>query len=282
MSYDGLRAGTLNYAPCRYGASNLLFRGPERRLDAPFVAFLGGTETYGKYIKAPFPALVESTLGVNCINFGICNAGIDVFLNDPGLTDILQQAHLTVVQVVGAGNLSNKYYSVHPRRNDRFVAATPLLTQLYPEVDFAEFHFNKHMLSKLHNVSWKRFATVRTELQEVWMTRMALLLKSLPPKTVLFWFADHVAHRTVPVGINPADAGDPLFVTQEMLAGLDRVVQATVTVKASDAAIDAGVEGMVFNELEALAAGCMLGAKAHGEAAANLSAVLQSLIRLPD
>ncbi len=60
MTYDTLGAGALDYMPCRYDGSKLLFRCPERRLDAPFVAFFGGTATYGKYIKNPFPALVES------------------------------------------------------------------------------------------------------------------------------------------------------------------------------------------------------------------------------
>ena len=43
------RAGT--------GPRKLLFRGPKRDLDQPFVAFLGGTNTYGKFIERPFPDL---------------------------------------------------------------------------------------------------------------------------------------------------------------------------------------------------------------------------------
>ncbi|MDC1223540.1 DUF6473 family protein [Ascidiaceihabitans sp.] len=46
MTYDVLGAGNLDYLPCRYGTSKLLFRGPRRPLKEPYIAFLSGTETY--------------------------------------------------------------------------------------------------------------------------------------------------------------------------------------------------------------------------------------------
>ena len=64
MAYEKLGHSPLDYMPCRYGASKLLFRGPRRVLEAPYVACLGGTETYGKFIEAPFPALIEAQTGV--------------------------------------------------------------------------------------------------------------------------------------------------------------------------------------------------------------------------
>ncbi len=192
MTYDVLGAGALNYAPCTYGNSRILFRGPQRRLDAPYVAFVGGTETYGKFIKAPFPALVESHLGVNCVNFGIANAGVDVFLNDAALIDAANGAEVTVLQVVGAHNLSNRFYTVHPRRNDRFVTASPILASIYPEVDFSEFHFTRHMLNVLYRVSPERFAVVRSELRQAWVARMKLLLRRISTPVCLLWFAAHM------------------------------------------------------------------------------------------
>ncbi|MFT6075960.1 MAG: hypothetical protein ACJAZ1_002892 [Yoonia sp.] len=40
----------------------MLFRGPRKRLDQPYLAFVGGTETYGKYIEEPYLALVEKAM----------------------------------------------------------------------------------------------------------------------------------------------------------------------------------------------------------------------------
>ena len=47
MTYDAAGPAPLDYLPCRYGTSKLMFRGPRRRLEAPYIAFLGGPETYG-------------------------------------------------------------------------------------------------------------------------------------------------------------------------------------------------------------------------------------------
>ena len=148
---DGRRR--LDYALCRYGTSKLLFRGPLRRTSSPYVVFVGGTQTFGRYVETPFPALVELSSGVPCINFGLQNAGLDVFLHDAEVMKIAAGGHVTVVQVLGAHNMSNRYYSVHPRRNDRFIAPSKLLCSIYPEVDFAEFHFTRHLLEALKQVS---------------------------------------------------------------------------------------------------------------------------------
>ncbi|WP_300033772.1 DUF6473 family protein [uncultured Roseobacter sp.] len=278
MSYDVMSTGALDYAPCCYGNSKLLFRGPKRRLDAPYVAFLGGTETYGKFIKAPFPALVESGLGVNCVNFGILNAGVDVFVNDKTLIESASSAQMTVIQVVGAQNLSNRFYSVHPRRNDRFLTASAMLKTVYPEVDFAEFHFNRHMLGFLQEVSIDRFSVVRSELQMAWLARMRLLLSRISSPVVLVWIGDH-APMTEKEGQDcSVEASDPLFVTREMLDMLRQKVAAIVEVEATSEAVAAGTSGMVFNEMEAVAAGRMLGPQAHGEVARVLGPVLQDFV----
>lgn len=277
MSYDALGAAALNYAPCQYGNCRVKFRGPERRLDSPYVAFLGGTETYGKFIKAPFPALVESDLGLNCVNFGVANAGLDVFLNEPFLVEAARNARATVLQVVGAQNMSNRFYSVHPRRNDRFVSASPILSTIYPEVDFAEFHFTRHMLSHLYEVSRERFSIVRRELQIAWSARMKTLLRRIDGKVVLVWFADHAPFHEDHDEIDPGSKIEPLFVTREMLEGLAGHIDQYVEVSASEQALNAGTEGMVFGEMEAVVAQNMMGPKAHGEAAKELGPILHEI-----
>jgi len=45
MKHEILSDPSLSYAPCRYGLSRQFFRGTRRNLDAPYVAFIGGTET---------------------------------------------------------------------------------------------------------------------------------------------------------------------------------------------------------------------------------------------
>lgn len=269
MTYDVLGPGALDYLPCRYARSKLVFRGPQRNLQEPYIAFLGGTKTYGRFVQTPFPALVEKRLGKPCVNLGLPNAGIDAFTLDPFVIGALSRADGVVMQVLGAQNMSNRFYTVHPRRNDRFVAPTSLLCSIFPEVDFADFHFTRHLLGHLEKVSAKRFAAVRKELQRAWVARMKLLLRQIPKKSILLWFADRA-----PAGDDIGKIEDfgigPLFVTRTMLDQITPHATRLVEAVASPLAISRGTEGMIFGPMEAMAATQMLGPLAHEECAALL------------
>ena len=143
MTFEPPGDGALDYFPCRYGASRLVFRGPRRDLSLPYVSVLGGTETYGRYIADPYPTLVEVGQGLSLVNLGLQNAGLDAYLKDPDILAVASAARVAVVQVMGAQNLSNRFYAVHPRRNDRFLHPTPLLQRMFETIDFTEFHFTR-------------------------------------------------------------------------------------------------------------------------------------------
>ncbi|MFT4707882.1 MAG: hypothetical protein ACI9PU_001726 [Ascidiaceihabitans sp.] len=263
MTYDALGAGALDYLPCRYGTSKLLFRGPRRSLNKPYLVFLGGTETYGKFIANPFPELVEQSIGRTCINLGCVNAGVDVFSTDVQIAEMATGADVTVVQIMGAHNMSNRFYTVHPRRNDRFLKPSTLLQAIYREVDFAEFNFNKHMLQHLYTLSPGRFNTVVDELQQAWLARMRLLLGKIQGKTVLLWFADHTPDDV----FSSEDEKDPWFITRGMIEKMRPLVTDVVEVAASASSCALGTEGMVFSQMETPMAKHILGPAAHQEAA---------------
>ncbi|KID12677.1 DUF6473 family protein [Ponticoccus alexandrii] len=274
MSVHGGGQGALEYYPCRYGTSRILFRGPRRLLDGAYVAFLGSTETYGRFVAEPFPALLEDRLSVSCANFGVVNAGVDLYLNDPAVMNLVVGASAKVVQVMGAQSLSNRFYSVHPRRNDRFLRASDRLETLYPEVDFTEFHFVRHMLGRLQAISAERFGAVTDELRMAWIARMKHVLTQIRGQVVLFWFADHA----VPAEITGPEARGPLFVTRDMIETLRPRVQDVVELVVSDRAVAQGTQGMVFTDFEACAAAELLGPVAHQEAAQVLEDVLMPLV----
>jgi hypothetical protein len=158
-------------------------------MNAPYLAFIGGTETYGKFTDRPYSALVEKELGKPCVNLGCVNGGVDAFVNDPTIMAACNKADLTVVQIMGANFLSNRFYSVHPRRNDRFLRASTVLQAIYNDVDFSDFTYTRAMLGKLHSPSPERFDIVVAELREAWVVRMKNMLGQIGPNAVLFWFA---------------------------------------------------------------------------------------------
>lgn len=182
-------AGAPDYFPCHYGGSRLTFRGPRRDLGGDYIVTLGGSETFGRFVPAPFPLLLERKLGTPVVNLACIHAGPDLWLQDPALTDVIRGARFGVMQVVGAINLSNRYYTVHPRRNDRFIAASPLLRALYDDLDFTEIHFTRHLVQTLRSRGEERFRPVAAELRAVWQQRMIAVLQTMPERRVLYWIA---------------------------------------------------------------------------------------------
>jgi hypothetical protein len=271
MSYLRQGASPLNYNQCRYEGSKLKFRGPRRRLEGEYAVFLGGSETYGKFIAHPFPDLVEVQTGLKCVNFGWPNAGVDAFLNDPSLLQAARGARVKVVQLPCAQNMTNRYYSVHPHRNDRFVQASDLLRELYDEVDFIDFHFTRHMLGHLAETSPERFTLIRQELQAVWIARMKTLLERITSPVILLWFS---ARRPEEENDSLNVSNDPVLVTRDMIEALRPMASDIAEVTASAAAVSQGTIGMVYSDLEAPAASELLGPAAHQEAAEILSPMI--------
>ncbi|GKY89264.1 DUF6473 family protein [Sinisalibacter aestuarii] len=275
MAYHDLGEGALDYVPCRYGKSKLLFRGPKRRLDTSYVAVLGGTETYGKFVASPYPALTEELIGGPVVNFGQVNAGIDVFANDETVMQAASGAAVSVVQVMGAQNLSNRFYAVHPRRNDRFLRASALLKTIYREVDFTEFNFTRHLLAALKAKDPDMFALVETELKEAWVARMRSLVSKIRSRVVLLWLADHAPDDCTSC---PGDGAEPLFVDRDMIEAVRPYVAAVVEVVVSADEIADGSAGLVYGEMEEPAAQGLLGVTAHDKAARALHPVLARLL----
>lgn len=275
MAYVYAGEGSLDYYPCRYGKSKLLFRGPRRDLEGAYVTVLGGTETYGKFVPAPYPVLVEQETGIKMVNLGAVNAGFDVFLNEPAVLDIAAKARAVVIQLVGAQNLSNRFYSVHPRRNDRFLRASSQLQSLFRDVDFTEFHFTRNMLHGLQRVSPERFEVVAEELRATWVARLTALLDTLPTRTILLWFASHPPPQP---GTRADLALDPLLIDSAMISAVRSRAADYIEAISSPRARVRGLEGMAFAPMEEPAAMGIPGPAVHQEVATCLSAALARLL----
>lgn len=270
MSYELKSAGALSGGTCYYAGSRLPVRGPKRDLTTPYIAFLGGTEVFGRFVETPFADVSESLLKTPCINLAAVNAGLDTFASDEALLGVARNAMLSVVQLLGAQNVSNRYYRVHPRRNDRFLQAQVPLKQLFPEVDYTEFHFNKHLLTTLQALSEERFDEVRLHLQETWLTRMQQVIHSLRGRVVLLWVSYDLIGST-------AFNHEPVLVTRQMVEALQAKTKGLVEVAVDTAGPVDDFDGMVMGELDFPAAQHMLGPREHARIGCALAEKLQDI-----
>ena len=268
MSFDRPMSET-DAPPCRYGDSRLAFRGPAVDLDQPHVAILGSSEVLGRYAPRPMHMHLSEALGVPVANLGVQNAGVDVFVQDDVLLEEVNRAEVAVVQVMGAHNLSNRLYSVHPRRNDRFLRHSDKMRALYPDVDFSDFVFTRHMLGVLSAHDAERFAVVAEELRTAWVARMRLLMESLTCPTVLLWIE----------GSGEDALGcDPLYVTPEMMEAARAMAHAFAHADVTAMADGTQLDEMVFDPAEIESARMALPPVAHEAVAAQLVRTLASIM----
>lgn len=256
----------LDYAHAGYGGSRLRFRAPPPVPRGPHCVILGGTETYGKFVQHPYPAQLEARIGRPVINLGCLNAGPDAFLSDPALLSACRKATVRVVQIVGAHNLSNAFYTVHPRRNDRFLAAKPALCALYPDVDFAQFSFTRHLLGTLRHLCGHRFGYLVAALRATWTVRMMQLLGAIGQPALLFRISSACGSAAAP--------DDPLrhgLVTRDMVACIARTATGVVVGSVPPAIMAKGTEGMIHDPLDLPAAQLMPNPAAHAALAEALA-----------
>lgn len=273
MSYELKSAGALSGGTCCYAGSRLPVRGPRRDLTTPYIAFLGGTEVFGRFVKTPFSDVTESLLQFPCVNLAGVNAGLDAFMTDEALLKVAGEAEVAVVQLLGAQNISNRYYRVHPRRNDRFLQAHPALMQLYPEVDYTEFHFNKHLLTTLQALSEERFAILQDHLQETWLSRMQQVIEALQGRVVMLWITYDL------VG-NAVFGHEPVLVDRAMVKSLESQTMGLLEVDVATAGQVDDFEGMAMGELDFPAAQHMLGPREHERIGCLLAETLHRFAKL--
>lgn len=278
MTYDIMGAGALDYLPCHYGTSKLTFRGPERDMQPPYLVFLGGTQTFGKFIEQPFPLKVEHLTGIPSVNFGQVNAGLDVYLSERVVLDATKDAYVTVVEVLGAANLSNQFYTVHPRRNDRFLRASQKLIQLFPEVDFTQFNFTQHMLIHLHKTDDERFSAVAHTLRRTWARKMRQLLGRLEGPVVLLRVGGQGQGEVPPKGWHEHIA--PAFVTDAMLKAVLPLTAAFVDVPYSEGQRKGRMRnGLVPEPMLEHAARAVIDSETHSAVARALLPVLDGIMQ---
>jgi uncharacterized protein DUF6473 len=278
MKYDRIIHGSLDYCLYRFGKSQSLFRGPKPDLSRPYCVFLGSSESFGKFVPQPFSRLLQRKLGLVCANFASHNAGVGFYLNEPCVVLASHEARLTVLAVTGAQNLSNRFYSVHPRRNDRLVNVSGFLRTLFPGLDTCDIHFTRHLLEVLADMDAMRFDIVVQELKIAWLARMKTLLTRISGRTVLLWMADQTPPDPTNMGPRSLASGDPLFVDQAMIDEISPLVTRVVEYVASDQAVAAGADGMMFTAAERVAARQMPGVKQHHEVANLLGGVLRGMV----
>lgn len=274
MSYHQTGAGLPEDHVCRYGPSKLQFRGPKRSLDGSHLACLGGDETFGRFVDKPFPAVLEQRLDRKCVNFGSLFCGLEALSRDTELLKLANAAELCVMQMPGALGQSNRFYKVHPHRNDRFLAPTDDLVALYPDLDFTDVHFVRHLLGRLHACSDARYEVVAQELRQKWTRTMQTLLQKIEPPVIMLCLrveGEIALEHGGPLGC------DPVFVGADMVEGLRPLCAGIVELSVRMSGDSDEIEDLLFGTLQQPMAEHMIGPASHRRIAEALYSSISDL-----
>lgn len=190
MAYQRPDRAFIDYRAYRWGRLGQLYRGPQPDLSQPYIACIGGAQTFGRYVERPYPAILSGMLGRPVANFGAADAGPEFYLRDSMVLEALCRAELVVVQAMSAQALSNRLYQVRPRRNLQISAVSPALRRLYPPAVDSACVLANTLLDTLAADHPDGFAAVEAELKTAWVARMRRLLQSIHTRKLLLWFSE--------------------------------------------------------------------------------------------
>ena len=160
------------------GIEDLRFRGPVPDLDAPYLAGIGGAQTFGRFVTDPFLAVLGQRLGLPCLNLGLGGAGPE-FAHKPAVLPLLQRAALVVVQCFSGRSASNSLFdnTLHGR-NSGVLLANGKPTSF--ETFFDEL---------CRRGERDRIERVVTETREDFTFKMRELGRALEGRGILLWIA---------------------------------------------------------------------------------------------
>ena len=162
--------------------------GSEKIVQASLWCLHGGADTFGGKVSNPFSAMLEREMGMPILNLGAQHSGAGFYIEDDAIHEIIESAQVVFVEAPSVVNQSNPFYRVHPRRNDRFVTALGPLHDLFPEADFVECHFTKHLITKLITIDSVRADIVFRTLQDEWVRNLTIMCVRWRAKTVVHWY----------------------------------------------------------------------------------------------
>ena len=117
--------------------SPLMFRGPRKLSDDSIDSwvFLGGAQTFGRFVQRPFPALISGRFEKDHLNLGFAGAGPEFFLKRNELLPLINRSSLCFLQIMSGRSVSTTLlqalgvggvlrFKRGPLRGEKFVAAT--------------------------------------------------------------------------------------------------------------------------------------------------------------
>lgn len=156
------------------------FRGPlpDRMYSPDKLAFAGAAQTFGRFVRVPFPTMLGSVFNQDVLNLGFAGAGASFYLARPYLLNQLSTSRAAVIQVMSGRSTANSVFEAPDgrntliRRHDR-----------KPMTDGPGYRW------LLETEGPDRAIAVVRETQERWVEETRALADAIQAPKILFWFS---------------------------------------------------------------------------------------------
>jgi hypothetical protein len=210
-------------------------RGPRCHFheDVPSIAYLGAAQTFGTFVKYPFPSLLGDMLSCETLNLGRGGAGPGFYTRTTTCLDYVNDCDACVVQVMSARSSAVNSYMrttqglasvelLKGARKGETVLGHLALKTLYKELDRSAF--TEMIRETLDNY----LAQYRRLAESITVPKILLYIGRRPPLETSDLDAAYDAGLNKIVGIHPH------MVTQDILRQLGALFDATVVVFGSE------------------------------------------------
>jgi LPS sulfotransferase NodH len=189
------------------------FRGPPVNTSAPYLAFIGASQTFGRFVPRPFPCILGTRLGIPVLNLAVGGAGPRHYLAHNYL-ELINGAEAVVIQVMSGRAASNSLFDnsesggiIGHVRGEPFAVRAD---EFYSRFE--------------QSYSRPRFEEIINETRNDYMSSFIQLLRKIVVPKILFWFSrrhpqyeENYEYIPFPLGV----LGDaPQLVDQSMVQRL--------------------------------------------------------------
>lgn len=155
---------------------NGYFRGPPIRSE-DYVACIGAAQTFGRFVRDPYPQLLSRSLGIDALNLGRGGAGPTYFHGDPELLNYINRARVVIVQVLSGRSQSHSLF----RTIDHGMVGTNTVTGA--RMDAGEFY--NWLLTQDLDLARRTVAECRAN----YVAEMSKLLAAITAPKILMWWS---------------------------------------------------------------------------------------------
>ena len=192
--YQNLDKNIIDYEI--YNFQGLELRGP--KLDnTNYIAYIGASQTFGRYCQEPYPNILGKKLNLGTLNFGIGGKGPDYFLKNKTILEAVNRAELVIIQVLSGRSISNSVFEskdggMHGIRliDGKNMRADDLFSQLISGKD-------KRGLSR------EFMENLVKESRENYVEIILDLLKAIQPPKILLWLSTRTPEYQEIYGLTP-------------------------------------------------------------------------------